>query len=214
LAVFIGPSARGEPLSTGKELQEGRVLHSQDVGSFPVNMIVSPDGQFAITTDIGYRQAIWAISLSDGVGQGHVAFPNKDAAKEAIRLFDKIEGAAKQTFSDSGEEGESPELPKKRSLKSYGLYYGLAITADRTIYAAQGGNDTIALLTLAADGSLTPKSRIKTKPDDFPAGVCLDDHGHLYVTNQRAGGKNPYTASGSVAVYDTSKGEEIGRWNE
>jgi YVTN family beta-propeller protein len=212
LAVFIGPSARGEPLSTGKELQEGRVLHSQDVGSFPVNMIVSPDGQFAITTDIGYRQAIWAISLSDGVGQGHVAFPNKDAAKEAIRLFDKIEGAAKQTFSDSGEEGESPELPKKRSLKSYGLYYGLAITADRTIYAAQGGNDTIALLTLAADGSLTPKSRIKTKPDDFPAGVCLDDHGHLYVTNQRAGGKNPYTASGSVAVYDTSKGEEIGRY--
>jgi YVTN family beta-propeller protein len=215
IAVFVGDRALGEPLSTGKELQEGRIVHSQDVGSYPVNMIVSPDGEFAITTDIGYRQAIWAIRLSDGTGQGHIAFPNKDAAKEAIRLFDKIESAAKQTFSDIGEE-ESPELekslPKKRSLKSYGLYYGLAIARDRTIYAAQGGNDTIAVLTLAADGSLAPKSRIKTRPEDFPAGVCLDDRGHLYVTNQRAGGKNPFTASGSVAVYDTRQGAEIGRY--
>jgi YVTN family beta-propeller protein len=211
VAILVDGPARAEPLSTGKELQEGRIVHSQDVGSFPVNMIVSPDGQFAITTDIGYRQAIWAIRLNDGTGQDHVPFPNKEAAKEAIRQFDK-ESTTSKAFSDSGEEGGSPELPSKRTLKSYGLYYGLAIAADGTIYAAQGANDTIAVLSLAADGSLTSKSRIKTRPEDFPAGVCLDDHGHLYVTNQRAGGKNPYTASGSVAIYDTANGAEIGRY--
>jgi YVTN family beta-propeller protein len=212
LATFGGRWAHGEPLVTGKEMQQGRVLNSQDVGSFPVNMIVSPDGQFAITSDIGYRQAIWTIRLSDGAGMSHIAFPNKDAARVAMRLFDKVEGAAKQAFSDIGEEGESPELPKKRSLKSYGLYYGLAIASDGTLYAAQGANDTIAILKIAADGSLTPKSRIQTKQEDFPAGLCLDDHGHLYVTNQHARGNNPYTSSGSVAIYDTSKSEEIGRY--
>ena len=70
LAVFCGRVAVAQPLATGKELKQGRIEHSQDVGSFPVNMIVSPDGQFAVTTDIGYRQSIWAIKLSDGAGQG------------------------------------------------------------------------------------------------------------------------------------------------
>ena len=87
----------------------------------------------------------------------------------------------------------------------------MAIAPDGTIYAAQGANDTIAVLTLGADGSLTPKSRIKTQSEDFPAGLCLDDHGHLYVANQHARGNNPYTSSGSVAIYDTSQGKEIGR---
>ena len=85
----------------------------------------------------------------------------------------------------------------------------LAIAADGTIYAAQGANDTIAVLSLAADGSLTPKSRIKTRPEDFPAGVCLDDRGHLYVTNQHVAAERIRTRrSGSVAIYDIGKGEE------
>jgi YVTN family beta-propeller protein len=214
LALLVG-AAHAEPLATGKELEQGRIVHSQDVGSFPVNMIVSPDGQFAIATDIGYRQAIWAIRLSDGTGAGHVPFPNKEAAREAIRQFDSTKSSKRETFSDSGEEGVSPELgaaQSKRLLKKYGLYYGLAIAADGTIYAAQGGNDTIAVLSLVADGTLTPKSLIKTRPEDFPAGVCLDDHGRLYVTNQHVGGKNPIASAGSVAIYDAPQGEELGRY--
>src|SRR6476646_286475 len=66
--LFTGTAALAEPLATGKELHQDRILHSHDVGSFPVNMIVSPDGKFAITTDIGYRQAIWAVRLGDGTG--------------------------------------------------------------------------------------------------------------------------------------------------
>src|SRR5262249_24913600 len=152
-------------------------------GSFPVNMIVSPDGQFAITTDIGYRQAIWAIRLSDGAGHGQITFPIKEAAKEAIRTFDKEAKSEKPGFSGIGEEGEWPELgkaPSRQSLKTYGLYYGLAIAADGTIYAAQGANDSVAVLSLATDGTLTPKSRIKTQTQDFPAGVALDEQGRLY----------------------------------
>jgi YVTN family beta-propeller protein len=205
-----------QPLATGKELQEGPILHSQNVGSFPVNMIVSPDGQFAVTSDIGFRQAIWAVRLSDGAASGQIRFPNEWAAREAMLRFGKNDASSEGAVDKKTYESASPELidsqPGLRSLKSYGLYYGLAIAADRTIYAAQGANDTIAVLSLADDGSLTPKSRIKAQPKDFPAGVCLDDRGHLYVTNQHAGAKNPFTASGSVAIYDTSNGNEIGRY--
>jgi YVTN family beta-propeller protein len=215
IATFGGGVADAEPLATGKELQQGRIVHAQDVGSFPVNMIVSPDGKFAITTDIGYRQSIWAVRLGDGTGAGHISFPNKEAAKEAIHEFDKSAGATKEKLADSVDEGTSPEVGRvqsRQSLKKYGLYYGLAVAADGTIYATQGANDTIAVLSLAADGSLTPKSRIKARPEDFPAGVCLDDRGHLFVANQSLGGKNPYASPGSVAIYNTSKGEEVGRY--
>ena len=201
-AILVAESAPGEPLVNGKQLEEGRVLNARDVGSFPVNMVVSPDGEFAVTSDIGYRQAIWAVRLSDGTGTGQISFPNKTTVREASRL--------------SGKGAKSPEIadpiPRLHSLKTYGLYYGLAVAADRTVYAAQGSNDTIAVLSLKADGALVAKSTIKTQPKDFPAGLCLDDRGHLYATNQHAAGDNPYTSSGSVAIYDTSKGEQIGRY--
>src|SRR5262249_10925676 len=76
----------------------------------------------------------------------------------------------------------------------------------------EGANDSVAVLSLATDGSLTPKSRIKAQHDDFPAGVALDEQGHLYVANQHLGGKNPFAAAGSVAIYDIKKETEIGRF--
>ncbi len=216
IAILVGDRTPAEPLVIGKQLEEGRVLHAQDVGSFPVNMVVSPDGKFAITSDIGYRQAIWAIRLSDGIATGQFPFSNKSAVQEIPTLLDEAKTAAKAPISDRGKVKELPENSKStsrlRSIKNYGLYYGLAVAADRTIYAAQGANDTIAVLSIKTDGTLVAKSTIKTQLHDFPAGVCLDDRGHLYVTNQHAAGENPYLSSGSVAIYDTSKGEEIGRY--
>ena len=128
-AILLTKLGQAQPLTTGKELQQSRIEHSQDIGSFPVNMIVSPDGQFAITTDIGYRQAIWAIRFSDGTGHGQITFPNKEAAKEAIRKFDKAAESEKPGFSDVGEEGESPELGKPLSRRS--LRHTASITAWR-----------------------------------------------------------------------------------
>jgi YVTN family beta-propeller protein len=216
VAILVTDSARGEPLVTGKQLDEGRVLHAQDVGSFPVNMVVSPDAEFAITSDIGFRQAIWAVRLSDGTGTGHIPFPNKTMFRDSSGHSDKGAIAEKLTLSNRHKGAKSPEisnsLPRLHSHKTFGLYYGLAVAADRTIYAAQGANDTIAVLSLKADGSLVAKTAIKTRPQDFPAGVCLDDHGYLYATNQHIGGENPYMSSGSVAVYDTSTAKEIGRY--
>ena len=212
--LVVGDSARSQPLVTGKLLDVGHVLHSQDVGSFPVNMVVSPDGEFAITSDIGFRQAIWAVRLSDGTGTGQIPFPNKTMFRDSSGHSGKNAAAEKPDLPDlhTGAESSAIANPRLRSLKTFGLYYGLAVAADHAIYAAQGANDTIAVLSLTADGSLIANSTIKMQPQDFPAGVCLDDRGHLYIANQHASGENPYASSGSVVVADTSKGQEIGRY--
>src|SRR5258706_12094282 len=82
-------------LSTGRSIKPDAVA-SQDVGSLPVNMIASADGQYAITSDGGYRQFIWTTRISDGVGVSNVPFPHK-----------------------TGKTATTQE-------KSHGLYYGLA----------------------------------------------------------------------------------------
>ena len=92
-----------------------------------------------------------------------------------------------------------------------GLYYGLAIRPDGTLFAAQGSNDSIAVLSLnTTTGELTTvKSTIKTKKGDFPSGLALDDRGYLYVANNDPG---TFAQPSSVAVYDTAAGAEVGRY--
>ena len=59
---------------TGKTLEDRFADAVQDVGSLPINMVATPDGQFALTTDAGSREAVWAIRIQDGKGTGSVAF--------------------------------------------------------------------------------------------------------------------------------------------
>src|SRR5205807_889141 len=61
------------PLITGKSI-EPRPSASADVGSIPFNMVLSPDGRFAVTTDNGFRQELHAIRTDDGVSASHVEF--------------------------------------------------------------------------------------------------------------------------------------------
>ena len=76
LLVCSCSSEDAQPLSTGRSINPD-VLAEQDVGSLPVNLIVSADGRYAISTDAGFRQALWSTRSGDGVGVSHVNFPNK-----------------------------------------------------------------------------------------------------------------------------------------
>src|SRR5258708_10976351 len=176
------PSASDSPapLVTGKSIEDHVGEASQDIGSMPINMVASADGRFALTTDIGAREAVWSIRTSDGKGVGHVEFPNVH-----------------------------PSFQKDTN----GLYYGLAVAADNTVYAAQGHHDAIAVLKLASDGSLTKTGSIATKAGDFPSGLALDGRGMLYVANNDPVGASPtFDAPASVAIYQLNDGKEIGRF--
>ncbi len=171
-----GVNPDSKVLVTGKTITVPSDTPRQGVGSLPMHMIASPDGQYAVTTDMGFRQSLWSIRLADGVGVSHVEFPNSDP-----------------------------------NPASNGLYYGLAFKADGTLYAAQGNNDSIAILSLnRATGELTQKSSLKTKKADFPSGLALDDRGYLYVANNDP---STFLQPSSFAIYDTATNLEIGRYN-
>ena len=164
------------PLITGKSITPVGV--QQNVGSLPMQMVLSPDGKYAITSDMGFRESLWSIRTSDGVGVSHIEFNN---------------------------------YPPYSS--SNGLYYGLAIAANpdgsSTIYAAQGANDSIAIVRLGTDGTLTLTGTIATQKNDFPTGLALDGRGYLYVTNNDP---DTFATPCSLAIYNTASGQQVSRY--
>ena len=74
-ATAIAQETRpAEPLPTGRTFEAGLAASSQEVGSLPINMAMSPDGSFAVTTDAGFRESIWSLSTADGHGVSSVAY--------------------------------------------------------------------------------------------------------------------------------------------
>jgi len=184
-------------LINGKEISPAEPM--QNVGSLPMNLILSPDGQYAISTDMGYRQSLWSIRLADGKGVSHVDFLNIDPTTRRSR--------------NSARTSESAIPMGGGVQRANGLYYGLAIATDGTLYAAQGNLDRIAILKLSSDGQLSRQGSIPTRKHDFPAGLALDERGILYVSNNAAGFQNPYELTASVALYDTHTNKEVGRYS-
>jgi YVTN family beta-propeller protein len=172
-------------LVTGKRISQPQQL--QTVGSLPMNMIATPDNRFVLTSDMGYRESVWAIRMDDGQGVSSVTYSNKSKRKAGSAP------ANGEASTDSTPPG---------SPKSNGLYYGLAAAPNGTIFAAQGAHDSVAVLALDATGNLTKKGEIKTRKLDFPAGLALDSRGFLFVANNTSGGDNPLRSPGSIAIYD------------
>jgi DNA-binding beta-propeller fold protein YncE len=168
---------------------------TQDVGSMPYNIVLSPDGKFALVGDIGWHQWLWSLKTSDGKGVSRVAFSTREA--------NRPESAGGENVTEATPAG---------SVRSNGLYYGLAVAPDGTVYASQGAHDTIAVLRLGKDGELAYQGAFKTGKQDFPAGLALDDKGRLYVANNASADDNPFKLTASVAVYDTTTRAELGRF--
>jgi YVTN family beta-propeller protein len=70
-------SSPGSVLITGRSIDPDASAPAQEVGSFPINMALSPDGRFAVTTGQGFRQSLWSLRTEDGKGVGRVAFAKK-----------------------------------------------------------------------------------------------------------------------------------------
>src|SRR5947208_16138596 len=73
------PASQPAPLVTGRLIDPDAAspTATQSVGSLPVNMIPVRGGRFVVSTDAGYRQALWAVSTATGEGASKVGFPNK-----------------------------------------------------------------------------------------------------------------------------------------
>lgn len=198
LAVGLCASAAAptQPLITGKAITPSTQT-SSDVGNMPMNIAVTPDGRYALVSDMGYHQWLWSIRTSDGKGVSKVSFERINP-KHWVRI------------RSGGEESGTPASPG--SWQSNGLYYGLAIGKGNVVYAAQGAHDSIAVLDLGDDGTLKLRDYIVTRQRDFPAGLAMDDRDVLYVANNASGNGDPTKLSGSVAMYDPDTKMELGRY--
>jgi DNA-binding beta-propeller fold protein YncE len=80
--IALGCHHKPQPLEDPTRLPSGgfvvaEPVATQNVGSLPVNLILSPDGRYALSADQGFVQALWSIRVSDGTGVSHVRFQNR-----------------------------------------------------------------------------------------------------------------------------------------
>src|SRR5262244_798843 len=74
-AALVG-AQMSDQLVTGKKITSPPLGTLSDVGSLPMNLILSPSGKFAVSTDMGLRQSLWSIRTSNGSAASHFDFPN------------------------------------------------------------------------------------------------------------------------------------------
>jgi len=178
-------------LVTGKQITPAGTA-AANVGSLPMNMVLTPDGKYALVSDMGFREYLTCLNTSTG------------------QLAQPI-----TSTPPTPTDGTVALPPVSKSLIAFGapytahngLYYGLAVKSNTdgtyTAYAAQGANATIAVITVAADGSLSQTGTIKMQPADFPAGLSLDSNGLLYVA-VNVSNTNPLFTPSSLVVYNTA----------
>ena len=142
-AVFFAgcsSSQSGNPASSASNiLVNGRRITpagttSGPVGIMPLNIVISPDGKYAITTSSCLIALLSTLRVSDGAVVSSLAFSADD-----------------------------PGIPNG------GLFYGLVFDPTPnnntyTLYAAQGAYGTVAVLKLAADGTLTKAGTLPANP--------------------------------------------------
>jgi len=200
LAQIPAPSAVN-PLVTGKNITLPPLGTTTNVGSLPMNMILTPNGKFAISTDMGFRESLHILSTTTG----------KDAGPALVFGPDR----GNTTFGPNG--------------LYYGLAAQSNSDGSTTVYASEGtvtpptqkpqppNTGAIAVVNVSPTGTLSLVNTITLKnPGDFPAGVALDGRGYLYVVineNYGAGAIANITTPGSLAIISTSTGTEVGRYS-
>jgi len=146
-----------------------------------MNIVLSPDRKYALVSDMGFDQALTAIDTRSADVASAVDYANCNYCN----------------FQNTN-----------------GLYYGLAFGGSNgngiTVYAAQGGNNTVDVLNLSPDGVLADMgSFTATLSTDFPSGLATDTRGFLYVANNDPAN---FFVPSSVAIYSQATQKEVGRY--
>lgn len=172
------PPADAPLLVTGVRLTpSGRQVN---VGSFPVNLLLSPDGRFVVVTGSGSREYVTALRVSDGQIASHLDF---NAARA--------------------------DLPGKKQSLYYGLAWGESENGKATLYAARGAEETVSVLTLDGDGKLENTGRTLNDPSGpaagrashFLAGLAVSADGRrVYAARNTGDPKN--AMRGGLAILD------------
>ena len=170
------------PLVTGKRLTpEGA---QTNVGSFPSNLVLSPDGKYILVTNSGFREYLSVLRASDG-----------------------------QIVSQLDFNRSSAVIKKKKEALYYGLACGKTEGGVTAVYASRGGEGMVGILTLDGDGKLTDTGKVLTlAPEasgDFAhvAGLAVSGDGaRVYAADNSIDPK--HDLRGSLRIFDSVSGTE------
>jgi YVTN family beta-propeller protein len=163
---------------------------SGPVGIMPLNIVLSPDGRYAITTSSCVSALLSTVRVSDGAVVSSLAFP----------AFD-------------------PNIPNGGLFYGL-AFDPTPHNDTYTLYAAQGAYGTVAVLTLGSDGTLTQTGTIPAAssrpnpymPLDQPAGIAFAN-GTIYMANYFSVslGAN-YQPASTLSMYRASDGTRLGSY--
>jgi YVTN family beta-propeller protein len=152
-ALSASLCAQPQQLPTGKRINP--IGTNTQVGNLPMNLIKSPNGKFAIISDMGLNQWLTSVNVATGAVISQVDF------------------------------GQQPNDSYSPYGLYYGLAFAPGNGPNYTLYAAMGENQTIAVLNLDENGNLTliNTNTFAVQKGDFPSGLAVDAAGNLYVAN-------------------------------
>lgn len=179
--LLAATSLFAQQLPTGRELMPSSIS-SSPTGTMPTNLALSSDGRYALCSSIGFRSALWCLSVTDAKVVDHREFPNT-----------------------------------KPNPSTYGLYYGLAVGPNNTVYSSEGCNSAMAVLRVGPKGNLSELPSISLPVEgEIPAGIALDKRGYLYVAiNSFWRSNDPRTllSPGRLRIYDLNHKRWVGAYS-
>lgn len=217
VAVF-STAALADP--DANRLNNGRLLTPaggviQDVGSRPLNLAVTADGRYAITSGSGEVQQLWAIDTSTGKGASHIDFDRGRGAARSNGLYYGVavspantiyaaQGAnnsiAVAVLQPNGSMTVTGSIPCKEG----DFPTGLALDGRGDLYVSNSDPDTWTKPSSVVIYDTTREAEIGRYEFDqshggtpnFPSALAVMKNGSkLYVASER---------DGCVYVLDTS----------
>ncbi|MCO5296638.1 MAG: hypothetical protein M9921_07260 [Fimbriimonadaceae bacterium] len=186
-------------LPTGKLITPAG-LHTP-VGSYPLNMALSPDGKFLVVTTAGYREFLSVIRVADGKLVSQLDFNARPQGQLRDGLY---YGLAFVAELDVRWEGDY-----------------LAESSTPVLYASRGAQDRISRFVLSKNGKLSPDGPDLTVPrwgegkiPNHPAGLAVLDERQfgdntLFVVNNQTSHETDYRAS--LSLFDLRNSTHQGR---
>ena len=193
------------PLSTGKDIELPPVGTQQNTGSLTMNLAPTPDGKYALSSDMGYREALWSIKTSSGKGVSHIDFDNTTNATNGLyygiaispaNTFYAAQGqnntiaigsiAANGALTLTGSITTEPtDFPSGLSLDGRGYLY--VANNDSDLPNVPGSVAVYSTATNAPVGRYTFSSSVD-ETSNFPMAIAtLQNGSRTYVASQRDG---------------------------
>jgi len=202
--------AQSHTLVTGKQIMWPPLGTQVNVGSLPMNMVRSPNGNYAIVSDMGFDQSLTVVSAKTGGFVSTIDYPNCNycnfqnsnglyygiafgsngilyAAQGAKNTIDVLNLASDGILADLGSftATQPTDFPSGLATDARGYLY--VVNNDPATFAVPGSVAIYSQATQAEVGRFSFTSSFFGTPN-FPLAIAvLSDGSKTYVSSERDG---------------------------